>query len=65
MNEKKLFKMAIIVIVTGFIFLLFYVEEINLSAISSLENSFVEEKIKVKGIVTKISQHETVLFIEV
>ena len=65
MKESTIFKISIFCIIIGLLFLLFYAEEVDLGLVGSIETVGVEETVMIKGEITRISQHEKVIFVEV
>ncbi len=51
-------------VLLGLAFLYFYAEEIRMPAPSPLQNLPPEEKVRVQGVITRLSQQEKVAFIE-
>jgi aspartyl/asparaginyl-tRNA synthetase len=64
-NEKNLLYTSIAVSIIGLAILFFYAEEIKLVPTGSLDEIMVEEEVSVYGKVSKVSQYDTVTFIEV
>jgi len=65
MNEKTIFKISIISTIIGLLFLLLYAGEIDLKAVSNIEDIPEEELIKIKGIVTSLRTSDKTIFLEV
>ena len=65
MNEKTIFKISIISTIIGLLFLLLYAGEIDLKAVSNIEDIPEEELIKIKGTVTSLRTSDKTIFLEV
>ena len=65
MKESIIFKTSVLCIIIGFVFLIFYAEEVDLDLIGEIETAGIEETVMIKGEITRISEHEKVIFIEV
>jgi DNA/RNA endonuclease YhcR with UshA esterase domain len=65
MQEKSLFKISFIIVTLGLVFLFFYSSNLNLNAIESIETAIVEETVKINGVISRISNHENVVFLVV
>mgnify|MGYP001995642794 CR=1 FL=1 len=65
MQEKTLFRTALIIMLLGLLLLFFYAEEFSLQPIATLEESAIEETVKISGIAQKVTQKENVTFLEV
>ena|SRR3989344_1508180 len=64
MQEKTLFRISVMVIIVGVIFLFFYSETLNLKPNPNLKEINSGEPVKLKGIISKITQKDKVAFIE-
>jgi len=64
MQEKTILKASVIIIIVGMIFLFLYAGSIDLKAINNLDETLPEDKIKLKGTITKLSISDKVAFIE-
>ncbi|MFH1682262.1 MAG: OB-fold nucleic acid binding domain-containing protein [Candidatus Woesearchaeota archaeon] len=65
MEEKNLLKIAIFVSLTGLLLLFFLSSWTGLDPVASLEGIAEEEEVLVAGVVGKVSDQETVLFLEI
>jgi DNA/RNA endonuclease YhcR with UshA esterase domain len=64
MKEKTILKVSIIIILVGLIFLFLYAGNIDLKAMSNLDEALPEDEIKLKGTITRLSISDKVAFIE-
>lgn len=64
MEEKNLLQVSIIMVLVGLAFLYFYAGEIEMPISSQLENTAPEEKVQIRGIISRLSQQDKVAFIE-
>lgn len=64
MQEQTLLQVSVIMVLLGLTFLYFYAEEIEMPASSQLQNLPPEEKVRVQGIISRLSQQDKVAFIE-
>lgn len=65
MEEKNIKKVALIVIILGFAFLLFYTEQSDTDIVQTLDEIPAEEKVSISGVIEKVSVHEKVTFIKI
>ena len=65
MNEKTLLKVSIASIIIGLLFLLLYAGEVDLKAISNIEEIPEEQMVKIKGTVTSLRTSDKTIFLEV
>ncbi len=61
MQENDLYKISLIVMAIGLIFLYFYADNVSLPVSESLEET--AESVKIKGKITRISSHKDILFL--
>lgn len=64
MKEATILRVSLIVSLLGIGLLFLYMEEVDIPTVAQLEG-MEEETVVVKGTVTRASQHENVLFLEV
>jgi hypothetical protein len=64
MEEKTLYKIALITTVIGLIILYLYAEEIKLNSLHSLDENPAAEKVILTGTVKKISMRDKATFLE-
>ncbi len=64
MEEKNLLKASIVMVLLGLTFLYFYAGEVQMPAAERLDNLLPEEKVQIQGIISRISQQNKVVFIE-
>ncbi len=62
MQEKDILKIAVIVTIVGLLFLFFYSETVTPKQVTKLDA--VEEIVQMKGVITRVQQHDSVVFIE-
>jgi len=65
MNEKLILKISLAVILIGLIFLFFYADGLDLKIVETLDSIPVEETVKIKGIINKITVNDKVTFLTV
>ena len=65
MQEKQLLKICIIISIIGLSLLYLYSEEIELKPIRTIEESKVDQVIKLQGKVNSLSQQEKIAFLDV
>ncbi len=64
MKERTILQISIIMAIIGLAFLYFFAEEIELPTAQQLENIAPEEKVRIQGIIGRLSQQDKVAFIE-
>ncbi len=64
MNENTLFRVAIIMMLLGMAFLYFYAEEASIPLAGRLEELLPEEKVRIQGRISRVSQQDQVVFLE-
>ncbi len=64
MQEKQLIKTSLIVASVGLLILLFFADSFELVAINNIENIENEQEVKLQGVITRLTQLEKVVFIE-
>jgi aspartyl/asparaginyl-tRNA synthetase len=64
MQEKQLIKISLIVASVGLLILLFFAEGFELVAINNIENIENEQEVKLQGVITRLTQSDKVVFIE-
>ena len=64
MQEKQLIKTSLIVASIGLLILLFFADSFELVAINNIENIENEQEVKLQGVITRLTQLEKVVFIE-
>ncbi|MEW5897063.1 MAG: hypothetical protein AB1668_05195 [Nanoarchaeota archaeon] len=65
MQEKHIVKISFIAMLIGLCFLFFYAEELDFSAIESIDSIPPDENVHIKGLVKKVSISEKAVFLEV
>jgi len=65
MQEKTIYRVSVIITILGLIFLFFYAEEVKLGKIDTIENLPAQEKVVMQGIVTKLTNIDNAIFIEI
>ena len=65
MNEKQLTKVTIIASILGLLLLYLYTGEIELKPITTLENTDFDETVTVQGKIYKLSQQDTIAFLDI
>ena len=64
MQEKQLIKISLIVASIGLLILLFFADSFELVAVNNIENIENEQEVKLKGVITRLTQLDKVVFIE-
>ena len=64
MQEKTILKVAIVVTIIGLAFLFLYAGEVELKAVERIDSAIPEETVEMTGIVSRVSQHDKVIFLE-
>lgn len=65
MQEKTLLKIALLMALLGLVILYFYSTELDLKAIENLNTASLEQEIKIRGIVQRLSFQDKVIFFTV
>ena len=65
MNESLLYKISLAAMILGLSFLYIYAEEVQLPVENNIEYISPSEKIRIEGVLTKLSQSEKVMFLQV
>ena len=65
MQEKTINKISMVIVVLGLIFLFFYAEEVKLGKIETIEDIPAQEKVLIQGIVTRLTNIDNAIFIEI
>ncbi len=65
MQEKTLLKISVIVMTLGLLFLFFYAGDLQLDTVRDLDTAQPEEKITIKGVITKMSVQDKVVFLTI
>lgn len=63
MQEKTIYKISIVAIILGLLFLFFYSEELELKAVEAIDTIMPEKEIKVKGTIDRITVTEKATFL--
>ena len=64
MQEKQLIKISLIVASIGLLILLFFADSFELVAVNNIENIENEQEVKLNGVITRLTQLDKVVFIE-
>jgi len=64
MQEKQLIKVSLIVASIGLLVLLFFADSFELVTINNIENVENEQEVKLQGVITRLTQLDKVVFIE-
>lgn len=64
MHEKTLFRLSLIVTLAGMLFLLFYAGAIKLERVERLDSLLPEEKVTLRGVLTRVSEQDKVIFLQ-
>ena len=64
MQEKQLIKTSLIIAGIGLVILLFFADSFELVAINNIENIENEQEVKLQGVITRLTQLDKVVFIE-
>ena len=64
MQEKRMFRISVLMMVMGLVFLYFYAQEVDLKEVQKVDQGMVDETIKLFGQIEKINVAEKVTFIE-
>ncbi len=64
MQEKTLYLISVMVILLGLPFLFFYADEADLPSVARIDSELPEEKVRVSGRITRLSDHDKVIFLE-
>jgi DNA/RNA endonuclease YhcR with UshA esterase domain len=64
MKEKQLIKVSLIVAIVGLLILFFFADSLELTATNNIENIENEQEVKLQGTITRLTQLEKVVFIE-
>ena len=65
MNERTLYTISLITLVSGLIFLYFMSEEISIDTIQNLDQVPQEKTVRIAGIITRLHQAEKAYFLQV
>ena len=65
MQEKNIFRTAIIAALLGLTFLFFYSGEADLQAVERIDSAIPEETVNLKGTVNRVSVSDKVIFLEI
>ena len=65
MQEQTLFKIAIISTIMGLVFLFLYSQTIDLKQVGHLEDAFINEQVKINGIIEQITTTEKATFLKI
>ena len=64
MDEKIIFKISLIIVIFGLVFLTFYSDGLELKSVERIDSALPEQEIKLKGVINKLTTTEKVSFIE-
>jgi uncharacterized protein YdeI (BOF family) len=64
MQEKQLIKVSLIVAAVGLLILLFFADSFELVTVSNIDNIENEQEVKLQGVISRLTQLEKVVFIE-
>lgn len=64
MEEKTLFKIALLITVIGLAFLFFYAEEFSVRSVETIDNIPNEEEVQMEGVIKRLTKADKVFFLE-
>ncbi len=64
MQEKTLFRLSLAAALAGLLFLFFYAGTVTLERAERFDSLLPEEKVTLRGILTKVSEQEKVVFLQ-
>lgn len=64
MKEHTILQISIVMVILGLAFLYVYAEEVELPYAQQLSNIAPEEKVRIQGVIGRVSQQDKVAFIE-
>lgn len=65
MNEKTIFKIAIVSVIIGLTILLIFAGEVDLKKVEAIDSTSSGEIVKISGTVTKLTQKDKTVFAEI
>ena len=65
MDEKTIFKISFVTIIVGLLFLYFYVDEISLEVVETIDTIEPTKLVKMKGTVSKIHTTDKAIFLTI
>ncbi len=64
MHEKTIFRISLLVTIAGLLFLFFYAGAVRLERVERIDSLLPEEKVTLRGVLTRVSEHEKVVFLQ-
>lgn len=64
MKEKTILKISLVIALLGLSFLFLYAEELDLNVVENVDTVELEEEVKLKGTVSRLTVKDKVAFIE-
>ena len=65
MQEKDIYKISLILVIVGLIFLFFYSGELSTNVVDNIDNLPEAEKVTIQGKISQISVHDKVTFLKI
>lgn len=64
MQEKTLYKVSLLMILTGLAILFIYADGLDLKAVERIETAAASEPVKISGTITKVTTQDKAIFLE-